>query len=278
MPTNVTIVVSAAFEYSPSVTGVVIGTNVTNIGQYALYDCQSLTSITLNPANSFYTSSNGVLFDKKMTVLIQYPSGLQGSYAIPQTVTNLGDGAFGDTLGLTSVFIPNSVTNIGFETFYSCQNMTSVNIGNKVKTIAQDAFFFCPALNSVIIPASVTSIGFEAFAGCFALTNACFEGNAPADAGSIFLFDNSLSTILYVNGHSGWGSTYDSIATVPCPTCGGVAPTLTILRSGANVVLEWPDAFANYTLQSNTNLTSVTAWTAVTPSPLDIAGQLTVTN
>lgn len=277
VPDKVSTVLSAAFEFATGVTDVTMGTNVTSIGYSAFYDCSALTSITVNSNNAFYTTTNGVLYDKARTVLIQYPSGLPGTYTIPETVANIGDGAFGDAFGLTRVVIPDAVTNIGFEAFYSCIHLSSVTMGASVKTIQQAAFFYCPALTSIVFPASLTSLGFESFAGCQNLTSACFEGNAPTDGGSVFFFDTSLTQVLFVNGAAGWGATYDGILTAPCPTCGGGAPTLTITEAGPNVVLTWPSAFPGYTLQSTPELQPA-AWTAVAPSPVVVGGLFAVTN
>ena len=60
---------------------------------------------------------------------------------------------------LTSVTIPNSVTNIGDGAFYVCTSLTNVTIGNSVTSIGTNAFQYCPSLTSVTIPNSVTSIG-----------------------------------------------------------------------------------------------------------------------
>jgi Leucine Rich Repeat (LRR) protein len=278
VPGTVTTIVSASFEYALGVSGVTIGTSVTSIGAFAFYDCASLTAITVNSANSFYSSTNGVLFDKNKTLLIQYPVAVAGNYIVPSTVTNIEDGAFGDAFDLTGVVIPNSVTNIGVEAFYSCESLASVTIGDRVANIGQSAFFYCPDLTDLVIPASVTNIAQFAFGDCQSLTNVCFEGNEPTDGGSIFYFDNALSTILYVNGTTGWGATYDGILTAPCTTCGGSAPPLAIIQSGANVILTWSADFAGYTLQFTTNLIPPVAWTTVTPAPVIINDLNTVTN
>jgi hypothetical protein len=300
VPTNVVIIGSAAFEYSTGLTGVSIGTNVTSIQLYAFYDCSALTNISVNSTNLYYSTTNGVLFDKKQTDLIQYPSGLAGSYVVASTVTNLETGAFGDAFGLTSVVIPDSVKAIGSETFYSCENLGSVSIGNGVTSIGQNAFYFCTNLADVVIPDSVTNIaafafyycpalasvtfgtglaylGQEAFGGCENLTNACFSGPEPTDGGSVFYYDLSLSTIDYVSGESGWGATYDGFNTAPCPTCNNAAPELTITRAGTKVVITWPSIFTGFTLQSATNLVS-SAWVTVTPAPVVINDLYTVTN
>ena len=277
VPNTVSTILSASFEFSTGVTSVTMGTNVTSIGFAAFYDCGALTSIAVDPNNVFYSTPNGVLYDKAQTVLIQYPSGLLGSYVPANTATDIGDGAFGDAFGLTNVVIPQGVTNIGVEAFYSCINLSSVTLGANVSTIQQAAFFYCPALKSIVFPASLTSLGFEAFAGCQYLTNACFEGNAPADGGSVFFFDTSLTQILHVNGTMGWGATFDGLSTTPCTTCGGAAPTLTLTLSAPNVVVTWPSTFTGYTLQSATNLASP-SWSTVSPSPSVVGGLFTVTD
>jgi len=218
------------------------------------------------------------LFDKNKSILIQYPSGLGGSYIVPDTVANVGDGAFGDAFGLTSIVIPNSVTNIGQQAFYSCEGLASLTLGSSVGTIGQFAFFFCPGLTQVVFPASLTNFGFEAFAACQNLTNACFEGNQPVDGGSVFYFDSALSTILHVNGTAGWGPTYDGIPTAPCVTCGGGVPDLAITRAGANVILTWSTSFIGFALQSTTNLVSPAIWSTVSSVPVVLNGNNTVTN
>ena len=86
------------------------------------------------------------------------------------TVTSIGDKAFYDCTGLTSVTIPNSVTSIGTYAFCYCSGLTEVAIGNSVETIGEYAFYECSGLNSVTIPNSVTSIGVAAFSGCTGLT------------------------------------------------------------------------------------------------------------
>ena len=278
VPASVTTIVSAAFEYATSVTNVIIGAGVTSIGYVAFFDCASLTMISVNAANSFYSSTNGVLFDKNKTQLIQFPVAIGGSYTIPGTVTNIDDGAFGDDVAIAQVVIPNGVTNIGIQAFYGCFNLAGVTIGNHVRSIGQAAFFLCTNLASLVFPASVTRIDAQAFSNCGNLSNVCFEGNQPVDGGGIFFFDNALSTILYVNGATGWSTTYDGFATAPCPTCGNSLPQLFIIQSGTNVLLGWSTDFSTFTLQSTTNLSLPASWSTLSPAPSVVGVLEVVTN
>jgi uncharacterized repeat protein (TIGR03803 family) len=53
---------------------------------------------------------------------------------------------------------------------------------------------------------------------------------------------------------------------------------LTIIRSGANVVVSWPANVVGFTLQSTTNLNPPIVWSPVSPGPTVVNGQNTVTN
>ena len=93
---------------------------------------------------------------------------------IENSVTNIGDYAFGGCYLLESVVIPDSVTSIGTHAFEYC-GFTSVNIPDSVTSIGTQAFSNCSSLTSVNIPDSVTSIGTQAFSNCSSLTSVIFR-------------------------------------------------------------------------------------------------------
>lgn len=93
------------------------------------------------------------------------------SVTIPDSVTTIGNEAFGACFNLTSVTIPDSVTHIGDSAFYQSNGITSVAIGSSVTSIGEFAFFKCFRLISLRLPDSVASIGDFAFEGCRALTS-----------------------------------------------------------------------------------------------------------
>ena len=128
-------------------------------------------------------------------------SGLT-SVAIPNSVTSIGDRAFWGCSGLTSVTIPNSVTSIGDFAFYYCSGLTSVTIPNSVTSIGEWAFYYCSGLTSVTIPNSVTSIGDRAFLGCSGLTSITCEAITPPTLGDIVFSSVNKSIPLYVPAES----------------------------------------------------------------------------
>ena len=76
--------------------------------------------------NPEYSSADGVLFNKNKTELLCCPARKSGNYDIPNSVTSIGDRAFGYCSNLTSVTIPNSVTSIGDMAFENCSSLTYV--------------------------------------------------------------------------------------------------------------------------------------------------------
>jgi hypothetical protein len=117
-------------------TSYTIPSSVTSIGEYAFYNCRSLTSIT-----------------------------------IPASVTSVGERAFSSFESLISITIPSSVTSIGRYAFYECKSLTSITIPSGVTSIGDRVFQDCRSLTSITIPSSVTSIGDWAFLGCTRLTS-----------------------------------------------------------------------------------------------------------
>ena len=147
--------------------------------------------------------------------------------AIPNSVTTIGDRAFDYCTSLTSVTLPSSLTSIGKGAFLACTVLTSVTIPNSLTNIPAMAFMGCTSLTNITIPKGVTSIEGQAFEFCSSLAGVYFQGNAPS-LGSALLFDVSDSTtIYYLPGTTGWGTTFGGR-----PTALWYLPNPLILTSG----------------------------------------------
>ena len=162
IPDSVTSIGTSAFYYC-DLTSVTIPAGVTRIGGNPFEGCP-LTSIDVAANNPVYVQIDGVLFDKHQKTLVTYPHArTTNPYTIPEGVLRVGDMAFSNNAGLTSVIIPNGVTSIGDMAFWGCVNLDSVTLPDSVTRIGDMAFNECDKLTSVTIPDSVVSIGEEAF-------------------------------------------------------------------------------------------------------------------
>ena len=204
IPDSVTSIEERAFASCTSLTSVSIPNSVTTIEEWAFYSCVRLTSIDVANGNPAYRSVDGVLFSKNWTLLHTYPAGKSDTtYRVPDSVTTIGESAFGYCLNLSSVNIPDSVTNIGMRAFDSCANLTSVNIPNSVTTIEEWAFYAC-GLSSVTIPGRLTSIEGNIFYLCKNLTSVTIPASVTSIGASAFAWCESLTDIYYGGSESQW--------------------------------------------------------------------------
>ena len=85
---------------------------------------------------------------------------------IPETVTSIGSYAFANTPICGSLIIPNSVTEIKEGAFENCRNLNSLKLPSNLKRIESLVFKSCGFSGSLTIPNSVTEIGERAFYDC----------------------------------------------------------------------------------------------------------------
>ncbi|MBR5848065.1 MAG: leucine-rich repeat domain-containing protein, partial [Bacteroidaceae bacterium] len=176
--------------------------------------------------NSVYDSRGNcnALIETATNTLIQ---GCKNT-TIPNSVINIGNGAFRDCRGLTSVTIPDSVISIGDFAFRGCSGLTSIvvesgnsvydsrdncnaiietatntlvagckntTIPNSVISIGNSAFCDCSSLTSVTIPNSVTSIGDYAFYDCRGLTSITIPNSVTSIGNSAFRYCYGLTSV-----------------------------------------------------------------------------------
>ena len=173
-------------------TELILPSYITEINQYAFYNCNGLTSVTI-PDSVTSIGDNAFAGCTGLT-----------SVTIGNSVTSIGDNAFDGCTGLTSVTIPDSVTSIGERALYNTlwynnqpdglvyagkvaykykgtmPSNTSIVLEEGTLGIAGSAFRNCTGLTSITIPDSVTSIGEESFDGCNGLTSVTIGGSVTS--------------------------------------------------------------------------------------------------
>lgn len=108
----------------------------------------NLSRINVDSNNKYFTSVDGILFDKNITRLIKYPEKRDGS----------------------SYEIPNTVKTIDANAFLSCKNLQTITIADSVEGIG-DSAFDGSELETINLGGGITNINNKPFYGTWKLTN-----------------------------------------------------------------------------------------------------------
>ncbi|MBR6547947.1 MAG: leucine-rich repeat protein [Clostridia bacterium] len=186
LPNGLKTIEDGAFSECMALEQITIPASVESIGNGVFTWCGKMTEIKVEADSNYFTSIDGVLFDKKAETLIAYPRAKQADYVVPDGVKEIRPYAFSSVYGLTGVTLPDSLTKLGehaFDqcsglagtvivpagvtviepySFYNCKKLEAVALPNGLLTIGQGAFLHSD-LADIAIPATVTSIGAEAF-------------------------------------------------------------------------------------------------------------------
>lgn len=221
--------------YNCSLTSVSIPASVKNIDLVAAFSGNASTSycscpynriteINVSADNPYFSSLDGVVYNKDMTSLLYYPPCKESAtFVIPATVTEIGSRAFQHNQYLTSIEIPNTVKILNDYAFFCMKSLTSLQIGNgvtsiptgafgyckgltevtipsNVKSIGNDAFWCCNSIKNLIISEGVSSIAYRAFANCGALTNVTIPSSVTDIDAAAFAYDDRISAIYGTSG------------------------------------------------------------------------------
>lgn len=112
-------------------------------------------------------------------------SGLT-SIIIPDNVTSIGDYAFSSCSLLTDINLPARIQSIGISAFRNCDNLKMITIPDGVNKISEAAFQSCDILTDIVIGKGVRSIESGAFWGCIALSNITIPDGVEAIKDNVF--------------------------------------------------------------------------------------------
>lgn len=144
-------------KYIPNtLTKVVLGTEITSLPDYALYQCSNVKNIDI-PETVTYIGNFAFSY-----------SGLE-KIILKEGLESVGYSTFYKCNSLTSASLPASLTIIGENMFEDCSSLQSVKISEGTTTIYSEAFMNCKSLYTVVIPTTLSSMQYSVFEGCTTL-------------------------------------------------------------------------------------------------------------
>lgn len=144
-------------------------TSSIKVGAYALYNCQSITKVTLG-----------------------------------NMVQSIGDYAFFGCSNLEEIFISDSVESIGNFAFSDCVKLKSVIIPDGVLTLGEKAFKGCTSLESAVLGHGITLIENRVFSGCTNIKEITIENNRATIGDCAFYYCRELGKITFNGSTVGW--------------------------------------------------------------------------
>ena len=183
LPQSIRFLRGVAFSGCNSLVAFHLPKNVEEYEPGVVEGCESLCEITVDPANKYYTAQDGILYDKKMTRVIEIPYNREGTVTVPESVTSVGN-AFEGHRRITGVILPSGVTEIESYAFRDCQSLLQITLPNGLVKIGHEAFKACSNLLSVTLPESLREIDVDAFAYCYRLYQVCNNSDLQILPGS----------------------------------------------------------------------------------------------
>jgi hypothetical protein len=177
-----------------------VGKGMIGISTGAFLDCPSLQSIEVDSLNQSYSSEDGVLFDKKKSLLLQYPIWNAGRYVVPDTVQIIRFEAFMGNTNLVAVKFGRDLAGIGSSAFEGCNRLREVQWNDRLTNIQRYAFAGCSSLTQLVLPSTLASIREHAFLDCSGVQQVVLGDGIRQIEGFAFVGCSSLTNVHFADG------------------------------------------------------------------------------
>jgi hypothetical protein len=262
-------------NYKDNIKAIIIGDNVTAIGNYAFYRCHNSDTVAIGSS----VTSIGI-------GAFAYDTTLK-TVTIGKKVETIGLGAFGECSSLTSFTVDDENTSYSSEhgilfnedkttliLYPAGKPETGYSIPASVDTIGDGAFLLCKSLASVAIPNSVTTFGHYAFYGCSKLDTVTIGSSVTSIGIYAFSYDANLKTVAI-------GEKVKTIGTHAFSDCSGLTEIYVKATTPPNVEI---DAFngvpttipVHVPCGTASDYQSATGWNAFTNITGDVIPVVTV--
>lgn len=150
-----------------------------------------IKKVEVSASNVFYTSKDGILYDKTGTILVKCPVNYyKDEVVIPEGVKKIAETAF-MSCHIKSVKFPDSLDLIEDRAFFCCDELESIDFGNSIFSIggmySESVFSYCKSLKRITFPSQIKDIGDRAFINCINLSS------VTLNEGLLFIGESAFS-------------------------------------------------------------------------------------
>ena len=148
-----------------------------------VYNGESIHSLVLNGEELFSNIYTYTLLDDGTYAISLTDWNYSGEVFIPASfkgipVTQIAESGFAESRISGVTFSSNSkITTIGQHAFDDCSGLTSIELPDSLINIEDYAFAYCEGLSSITLPDSTTYLGKKAFYACNDLTDIKLSSN-----------------------------------------------------------------------------------------------------
>lgn len=160
---TVTGIATKTFYNCDKITSLTIPATVREIGEEFLGYNTRLERITVEDGSRYYKDIDGILYTADGATLLKCPEHYFDPVAVPDGVRTIAERAFMNS-HITSTVLPNTLTEIGYGAFAWCKHLTKVTIPASVTTLGRSIFMGCYSLRYAKIESEV--VGEYMFADC----------------------------------------------------------------------------------------------------------------
>ena len=170
IPEGVVTIFINAFYNCPQLETIQLPNTIENNVNSSVRGCPNFKGYKVNPDHEMFELIDGVLFNREMHHLVDYPAGMElTEYVVPAGTVEVMRGAFAEHTKLERVVLPEGLVKIGDGAFRGCEALREVVLPSTLEIIGGQAFAGCTALEQTHIPAATSEIGQNAFSSCWNL-------------------------------------------------------------------------------------------------------------
>ena len=140
----------SSFKQFPSLKRLELPATIRKVG---IATIGNLQEAVVDKANTEFSTEDGILFNKKKTVLLSFPHGRNVKrYVIPSGVEQIAEEAFRGQPYVEEIVFPDSTTAIEKRAFADCRSLHEVHLGKNIKKIGIESFAYTAIERFVLTP------------------------------------------------------------------------------------------------------------------------------